>query len=203
IYEQMGEQVKSVKKDLAANTNKQWVVAYWHHPPYTKGSHDSDDEGLLGKIRENFIKVLEDNGVDLILCGHSHVYERSKMMKGYFGKEADFDAAKYNVSNSTGLYDGSKNSSPYIKNKKNPLGVVYVVAGSAGAQGGHKATWPHDAMYYSNNEIGGAVMLEVQGNKLDLKWICADGQIRDHFTMMKDLTPQDEKTLKQDKKLAK
>jgi hypothetical protein len=202
IYDQMGEQVQWVKKDLAANTNKQWVVAYWHHPPYTKGSHDSDEEGLLGKIRENFIKVLEDNGVDLILCGHSHVYERSKMMKGYFGKEADFNV-KYNVSNSTGLYDGSKNSSPYIKSKKNPLGVVYVVAGSAGAQGGHKPSWPHDAMYYSNNEIGGAVMLEVQGNKLDLKWICADGEIRDHFTMMKDLNAQDEKTLKQDKKLSK
>ncbi|MFI5452747.1 purple acid phosphatase family protein [Pedobacter sp. UC225_61] len=201
IYDQMGEQAEWVKKDLQANTNKQWVVAYWHHPPYTMGSHNSDTESLLVKIRENFIKILEDEGVDLILCGHSHVYERSKLMKGYYGKEADFDATKYNLSNSTALYDGSKNSAPYLKSKTNTKGTVYVVSGSAGAQGGHKETWPHDAMYYSNNEVGGAVMLEIQGNQLDLKWIQSDGKIGDHFTMMKDVSKADEKLLKQDKKL--
>jgi len=201
IYDQMGEQAEWVKKDLQANTNKKWVVAYWHHPPYTMGSHNSDTESLLVKIRENFIKILEDNGVDLILCGHSHVYERSKLMKGYYGKEADFDAAKYNLSTSTGLYDGSKDSAPYMKSKTNTNGTVYVVSGSAGAQGGHKETWPHNAMYYSNNEVGGAVMLEIKGNQLDLKWISSEGKIEDHFTMMKDLTKAQEKTLKQDKKL--
>jgi hypothetical protein len=201
IYDQMGEQAEWVKKDLEANHNKQWVVAYWHHPPYTMGSHNSDTETLLVKIRENFIKILEDQGVDLILCGHSHVYERSKLMKGYYGKEADFDATKYNLSSSTALYDGSKNSAPYLKNKANTNGTVYVVSGSAGAQGGHKETWPHDAMYYSNNEVGGAVMLEIKGNQLNLKWIQSDGKIGDHFTMMKDVSKADEKLLKQDKKI--
>jgi hypothetical protein len=201
IYDQLGEQAEWVKKDLQANDNKKWVVAYWHHPPYTMGSHNSDTETLLVKIRENFIKTLEDNGVDLILCGHSHVYERSKLMKGYFGKEADFDEKKYNLSSSTALYDGSKDSAPYLKSKTNTNGTVYVVSGSAGAQGGHKETWPHNAMYYSNNEVGGAVMLEIKGNQLDLKWICSDGKIGDHFTMMKDVTKAQEKTLKQDKKL--
>jgi acid phosphatase type 7 len=203
IFDQMGEQAEWVKKDLAANKNKQWVVAYWHHPPYTMGSHDSDKESLLVKIRENFIKILEDGGVDLVLCGHSHVYERTKLIKGYYGKEADFDAKKYEISSSTALYDGSENSAPYLKGKTNTDGTVYVVSGSAGALGGHKATYPHNAMYYSNHEVGGAVMLEVEGNRLDLKWICSDGKIGDHFTMMKDVNKSDEKTLKQDKKLAK
>lgn len=54
-------------------------------------------------------------------------------------------------------------------------------------------------MYYSNCDIGGAVMLEVQGNRFDLKWICADGQILDHFTMMKDVSKADEQLLKKDK----
>ena len=200
MYDQMGEQVEWVKKDLAANKSK-WIVAYWHHPPYTMGSHNSDTEGLLIKIRENFIKTLEDNGVDLILCGHSHVYERSKLMKGYFGKEADFDAAKYNLSSSSALYDGSKNSAPYLKSKQNTNGTVYVVSGSAGAQGGHKETWPHNAMFYSNNEVGGAVVLEIKGSQLELKWVSSDGQIKDHFTMMKDVTKEQEKILKQDKKI--
>jgi 3',5'-cyclic AMP phosphodiesterase CpdA len=203
IYDEMGEQAQWVKKDLEANTNKKWIIAYFHHPPYTMGSHNSDTESLLVKIREHFIKILEDNGVDLILCGHSHVYERSKLMKGYYGKEADFDSLKYNLSNSSALYDGSKNSAPYLKSKTNTNGTVYVVSGSAGAQGGHQPGWPHKAMYYSNNDIGGAVVLEIQGNQLQLKWICADGKIGDHFTMMKDVSKADEELLKQDKILVK
>jgi hypothetical protein len=41
--------------------------------------------------------------------------------------------------------------------------------------------------------------MEVDGNKLDVKWICADGKIRDHFTMMKDVEKADEKILLKDK----
>jgi hypothetical protein len=195
-----GEQVDWVKRDLAANNSK-WVVAYWHHPPYTMGSHNSDTEKSLIDIRQNFIKVLEDAGVDLIICGHSHVYERSKLIKGHFGKEDEFDAKKHELSSSTGYYDESKNSAPYLKKTENNKGTVYIVSGSSGALGGRKPGYPHNAMYYSNNEKGGAVMLEVEGNKLDLKWICSDGEIRDQFTMMKDVSKADEKILLKDKKL--
>lgn len=201
IYDEMGEQVEWVKKDLKENKNK-WVVAYWHHPPYTKGSHDSDTESLLVKIRENFLKTIEEYGVDLVLCGHSHVYERSKLMKGYYGLEADFDAKKYYVSNSTALYDGSENSAPYIKKTADNKGTVYVVSGSAGALGGHKETYPHDAMYYSNNEVGGSVMMEVEGNRFNVKWICADGKVRDNFTIMKDISKEEEKMLNKGKILS-
>jgi 3',5'-cyclic AMP phosphodiesterase CpdA len=186
LYDKKGEQMDWVKKDLKANKSK-WVVAYWHHPPYTMGSHSSDTESLLVKIRQNVIQTLEDFGVDVVLCGHSHVYERSKLMKGYYGKEADFSASTYNLSNSSGLDNGSKNSSPYIKNSSDNKGTVYVVSGSAGALGGHVAAWPHNAMYYSNDTVGGSVMMEVQGNQFTLKWICADGQIRDKFTILKDV----------------
>ncbi|GAB2779753.1 hypothetical protein GCM10027275_24130 [Rhabdobacter roseus] len=195
-----GEQVEWVKKDLAANKS-QWVVAYWHHPPYTMGSHNSDTEKDLISIRENFIKVLEEQGVDLIICGHSHVYERSRLLKGYYGMEADFDSKKHELSTSSALYDESKNSAPYLKKSQNNQGTVYVVSGSAGALGGHKPGYPHNAMYYSNNEVGGAVMLEVEGNRLEMKWICSDGQIRDHFTMMKDVSKAEEAILKKDKRL--
>jgi 3',5'-cyclic AMP phosphodiesterase CpdA len=199
IFDVMGEQAEWVKKDLKANKSK-WVVAYFHHPPYSMGSHDSDKIQEMAKIRENFTPILEELGVDLVLCGHSHVYERTKMIKGYTGKEADYDV-KYELSSSTGLYDGSKNSSPYIKSSKNNQGTVYVVSGSSGALGGAQPNYPHNAMYYSNNQVGGSLMLEVQGNQLDLKWITSEGKIGDHFTMMKDVTPKEEKILAQDKKL--
>ena len=28
-------------------TQARWIVAFWHYPPYSKGSHDSDTEGPL------------------------------------------------------------------------------------------------------------------------------------------------------------
>ncbi len=198
MYDQMGEQTAWVIKDLDAN-KKKWVVAYWHHPPYTKGSHDSDSESLLIKIRENFIKNIEDYGVDLVLNGHSHVYERTRLISGYFGKEVDFDAKKYEISSSSAKYDGSKNSAPYIKSAINNKGTVYVVSGSAGAFGGQKETYPHNAMVYSNNSVGGVIILEVKGNRLNLKWLSSDGKINDQFTIMKDASKQEIKLLKNDK----
>lgn len=196
LYDTLGPQVQWVKKDLEANANKGWVVAYWHHPPYTMGSHNSDEEDELVKIRENFIGILERYGVDLILCGHSHVYERSRLMQGHFGMEPTFDSAKNNLSGSSALFDGTANSCPYIKDKVAGPGTVYVVTGSAGQLGGMEKAWPHNAMYYSNAKDGGAAILEVQGNRLDLKWVCADGVQRDHFTMMKQVNQNRKYTVK-------
>lgn len=187
MYDTLGRQVQWIKQDLEANKNKTWVIAYWHHPPYTMGSHSSDNVGELSKIRENLIPILERYGVDMVLCGHSHDYERTKLMKGHYGKEATFNAGNYNLSSSSGKYDGSSNSCPYIKSSATNQGTVYVVSGSAGQLGGKQASFPHDAMQYSNATEGGAAIIEVQGNRLDLKWICADGIIRDQFTMMKDV----------------
>lgn len=187
MYDTAGAQVQWIKNDLETNKNKQWIVAYWHHPPYTMGSHNSDGTGELTLIRQNFIRILERYGVDLILCGHSHDYERSGLIHGHYGPEPSFDAARHNLSASTGRYDGSSNSCPYFKNSSTNQGTVYVVSGSAGQLGGRSSGFPHNAMQYSNDSIGGASIIEVQGNRLDLKWICSDGTIRDQFTIMKDV----------------
>lgn len=184
LYDTLGPQVQWLKKDLEQNKNKDWVIIFTHFPPYSMGSHNSDTESGLYKIRENLLPIIDRYDVDLFLAGHSHVYERSRLMKGYYGKEKDFDSSKYDLSFSSGLYDGSKNSCPYIKDKSDK-GTVYVVSGSSSYVGKPEASFPHAAMYYSNATDAGAVMLEVHGNRLDLKWICEDGKIRDQFTMMK------------------
>jgi Icc-related predicted phosphoesterase len=185
MYDTLSAQVQWVKKDLEANRNRGWVIAYWHHPPYTMTSHNSDKETELVKIREQFVRILERLGVDLVLCGHSHAYERTRLIKGHFGSEASFSPELHNQSLSSALYDGSDNSCPYIKNQPGD-GIVYVVSGSAGKiDSNTQKTFPHDAMYYSNPRKGGAFILEARGNRLDLQWLCADGVTRDRFTMMK------------------
>ena len=70
-----------LRADLAA-TEQDWIIAYWHHPPYSKGSHDSDTESGLIDMRQNAVPILEEYGVDLVLSGHSHDYERSILSPG-------------------------------------------------------------------------------------------------------------------------
>jgi len=196
LYDTTGDQVDWIKADLAANTNK-WVVAYWHHPPYTKGSHNSDAGGSdqeLTEIRENFIRILERNGVDLVICGHSHDYERSYLLKGYYKAnpgdgnvyETHFNPATHTASNSSAKYDGSPNSCPYIyKHGKFNHGTVYVVSGNSGADGNTQAGYPHNALPFNEDVLGGMFYFEADSGRLDAKYIRSDGAIGDNFTIIK------------------
>ena len=187
LYDTLSPQVNWLKKDLSSNYQT-WSIVYWHHPPYTKGSHDSDTEDELVKIRENLLRILDRYDVDLVLCGHSHSYERSKLLKGHYDFSSLFDETKFIENSSSALYDGTTNSCPYIKKSfQKGGGIVYIVAGSAGQIGGTTAGFPHPAMFYSNRSIGGSLILEAEKNRLDLKWLAADGVVRDSFTMMKDV----------------
>ncbi len=187
LYDTLSPQVEWLKKDLQSN-QQTWTIAYWHHPPYTKGSHDSDTEGELIDIRKNLLRILERFNVDLVMCGHSHSYERSKLMKGHYGFSSTFNEAQFLKDKSTALYSGTPNSCPYTKqtNQKGQ-GIVYVVSGSAGQVGGSTSGFPHPAMFYSNRTLGGSLVLEIENNRLDLKWLSVDGNVSDSFTMMKNV----------------
>jgi len=189
IFDTTSAQITWLKQDLAANTQK-WTILYWHHPPYTMGTHNSDTESELVNIRDKVLRILDRYKVDLILCGHSHTYERSKIMKGHYGLEGTYSSALHNASTSSGLYDGSTNSCPYVKSTASEQneGIVYVVAGSAGKIGAPQTgAYPHNAMQYSNSLKGGSLYLEVSGKRLDAKWIAADSMILDKFTILKDV----------------
>ena len=84
-----------LQTDLA-NTVQDWIIAYWHHPPYSKGSHDSDAEVELYEMRQYAVPILEDNGVDLVLTGHSHSYERSYLIDGHYGDSSEFGVCEDN-----------------------------------------------------------------------------------------------------------
>ena len=187
VYDTTSAQALWLKADLAANQRK-WTIAYWHHPPYTMGSQSSDTDPELTGIRTNLIRILERYGVDLIICGHSHTYERSYLLHDHFGLENTFSFAANAYSNSSGKYDGSANSCPYItSSSKTKHGTVYVVAGSAGQLGGTQSSFPHAAMYYSNATTGGSFVIEIQGNRLDAKFVASDNTIKDQFTIFKDV----------------
>ncbi|PCJ66722.1 MAG: hypothetical protein COA58_04485 [Bacteroidetes bacterium] len=180
-----GDQAVWVKQDLAAS-NQTWKIAYWHHPPYTMGSHNSDNESELVSIRNEFLRMMEQYEVDLILTGHSHNYERTKLMHGHYGSESTFSSSTHNISTSSGEYNGSANSCPYTKDTGDHVGTVYVVSGSAGRATSTQSAWPHNSSYSAYN-VAGTFILDIEGGRLDAKFLGHDGVVRDSFTMMKNV----------------
>ena len=59
---------------LAANVNKKWKIVSFHKPFYTVGPHAGD----MNAYWNTWFKAFDDYGVDLILTGHDHLYERFK-----------------------------------------------------------------------------------------------------------------------------
>ncbi len=52
-----------------------WRIVLFHSPPFTSGIHAANAH--LPYLRENWCPLLEA-GVDLVFCGHDHIYERSQ-----------------------------------------------------------------------------------------------------------------------------
>ncbi len=118
-------------------TTASWIIAFWHHPAYSNGSHNSDREGSLADMRENFVAVLESYGVDLIFAGHSHSYERSALLNGYTGDSGTFDASKHVVDrNADGSISDGNPQGDGAYQKTGTAGAVYSVVGSSSKTSG-------------------------------------------------------------------
>ena len=175
-----GAMLTWLKADLAA-TKQDWIIAYWHHPPYSKGSHDSDTDIQLRQMRQYALPILESYGVDLVLSGHSHSYERSYLLDGHYGT-SDTLTSLMILDSGDGREDGN---GAYEK----PLGfaphrgAVYTVAGNSGAT--EIGPLNHPAMYLSLDVLG-SLVLDIDGNRLDAQFLNSTGVIQDHFTIKKD-----------------
>ena len=182
-----GAMMQWLKADLAS-TRREWLIAFFHHPTYTKGTHDSDKDadsaGRMNDMRAIFLPVLETGGVDLVLTGHSHVYERSFLLDGHYGKSPTFDAATHvkqtgdGRAGGGGVYRKPRSRAPHA-------GEVSVVTGSAGHAGASTVPLGHPAMVYSFNEPGSSV-IDINGLRLDLVFLNDQGEKRDWFSIVKE-----------------
>jgi hypothetical protein len=170
-----------LRRDLEAN-QQDWLIAAFHHPPYSKGSHDSDDEedsdGRLVDMRVHVLPVLEQYGVDLVLSGHSHVYERSHLIDCHYGDSSEFNE-KHVVSHGT---EGDHQH--YIKSGGGVAhsGAVYVVAGASSNV--DNAEINHPAMAFAMLETG-ALVIDIEDNVLTSRYINSEGMVIDEFVIEK------------------
>jgi len=168
-----GAMLRWLDADLAA-TDQRWIVAFFHHPPYTHGTHDSDLESQLIEMRQNALPILEAHGVDLVLGGHSHIYERSFLVQGAY--DTPTTAAGHIVDPGDGRLDGD---GAYHSGAE---GALYVVAGHGGASLGGAADHPLMAV----SEVAyGSCIVDVEGDSLTLRNVRADGVESDHVTLVK------------------
>ena len=53
-------------------TSADWQIVYFHHPPYSSGSHGGDTG-----VQDYLVPLFEAYGVDMVFSGHDHFYESS------------------------------------------------------------------------------------------------------------------------------
>lgn len=161
-----------MQNDIAATT-QEWVIAFFHKPPFYS----------MDAFRQNFLPVLESYGVDLVMYGHNHIYNRSVLLNGHYGEEITYDSATMEVAPGDGKIDGD---GPYVKppGLTPNSGTVYLTSGSAGSVSQTVLNYPFFAEEIGSPNLG-SVHLSVSSNQMDVKFINHNALVMDYFTIVK------------------
>ena len=177
-----GEMAKWLVKDLA-KTKAKWILGFWHHPPYTKGSHDSDTEVELIEMREHIMPLLEEGGVDLVLSGHSHIYERSMLIDGAYQTPTTAEGVVLDDGDGNPKGDGPYRKSGQVTPHN---GTVAVVTGHGGALvRKSKGILPLMRSIVLDH---GSTILDIEGDTLTGVMLDLRGKERDRFQILKNGT---------------
>ncbi len=177
-----------LKADLAATTKK-WKIAFWHQCPYS-GQNDltelSSFQLYCIAMRTHANPILEKYGVDLVLTGHDHNYQRTYLINGHYGYKADFDPSM--MINGTSGKDALGEA--YTKYTNGPVagkGTLYVVEGNSSGSNS-PSPFDHPAIYWGEacDTCGGSLMIDVNGDRLDGHYFTQYGEVHDDFTIKKE-----------------
>jgi predicted phosphodiesterase len=74
------KQLAWVETQLREAGNGEWKICYFHHPLYSSGTYHGPATDLRKVLEPLFVKY----GVDVVLVGHEHVYERIRPQQGIY-----------------------------------------------------------------------------------------------------------------------
>ncbi len=176
-----GAMAQWLKADLE-KTQAEFLVAFFHHPPYTLGSHNSNVEKHLIEMRQHIMPILESGGVDVVFTGHSHIYERSMLIDGAYSTPTTTDGVVLDDGDGDPAGDG-----PYLKSAglTPHNGTVQVVAGHGGTGVSRRGTMPIMKRIIVEN---GSVLVSIKGDTLTAEMVNLHGDIRDIFAIKKSGT---------------
>ncbi|HVR75230.1 MAG TPA: metallophosphoesterase [Planctomycetota bacterium] len=150
------DQLLWLDEDLAAS-HLTWKIVVLHHPIYSNAFH-----GGSAHIRDVLVPILERRGVDLVLSGHDHVYERSYSILG-------------------GVIRGAHQDPDYVS----PEGILYVVTGGGGAPLYDFKPSPEahlGAVFRSGHH---ALSLEITPERITGRAMGVDEELIDRFSITK------------------
>lgn len=107
---------KFIDEVVGENQDMKWKIAVFHHDIYGGGQHEDDKDIKI--LRREMPPILEDNKIDLVLCGHDHIYSRTYPLKNN-KKIMDFTEERLG---------NSKEKVDIIKNNK---GITYITGSSS------------------------------------------------------------------------
>ena len=170
------EQYNWLLNDLENNTKK-WTILFQHFPAFTHGTHNSDTSSECVEFREKITPIIYQNNIDLVLHGHSHVYERTYFMYNFTGLSADWSSSYI-----------TQPTSPY--NKTLSAGTIFIVVGNGGQGGpvGTSGTWPHSAMTAYDRSTWASLVIDITGTTtqtMTVRAINSSGTIIDSFQIIK------------------
>jgi hypothetical protein len=73
------EQLAWLERELT-NSGSDWKIPFFHHPLYSSGGRHGSEMDLRAQLEPLFLKY----GVNVVLAGHEHFYERLKPQKGIY-----------------------------------------------------------------------------------------------------------------------
>jgi hypothetical protein len=115
VYYKGSEQYNFVSEDLkkaSENKDVNWIVVSSYGPPYTSPSEHT----AFKELRDVYHPIFEEYGVDLVLSGHNHNYQRTYPMT-----YNPNDSSEPVITNEgTTEYDGQKD------------GIVFAIVGTGG-----------------------------------------------------------------------
>jgi hypothetical protein len=174
VYYKGSEQYNFILQDLkkaSENENVNWIVVSSYGPPYTSPSEHT----AFKELREVYHPIFEQYGVDLVLSGHNHNYQRTYPLTYNPNDSGEPTVASTAVSD----YDGEKD------------GIVFAIVGTGGVnfysfngQAPFMDSQFADKFGFLNIDISnGNPDSKLTGTFYDNK----GGQILDQFTIQKDL----------------
>ena len=171
-YKFGSEQYKFVANDLSkasADKNVDWTVVIFHRIMYTSPTSCTSCDGLSDLI-EAYHPIFDKYGVDLVLQGHAHDYQRTFPLQ--YNKE---DPSEPTVI--------SKNPSKYT----DPNGPIFAIIGTGGeAIHAIKSKSPFIASQHDKRFGHLAIDISKDGTTKILKgkFIANDGKIMDEFEIL-------------------
>lgn len=177
-----------VTKDLASAKDATWRFVIFHHPGFSSSIVHAEQQHM-----RLLSPIFEANKVDVVFSGHVHNYQRSfpltfaPAQKGTLlvgGKNNKLVRGR--VVPGLWTLDKSYNGKTITK----PNGIIYIVTGAGGQdlydveQNDNPDSWQKFTDKFISN-VHSLTVTDVEGNKLSIRQVAADGKEIDAFVITK------------------